>query len=769
MFGSSLAALGDLDGDGVGDFAVGSPVEFGRPSSGEVHVLFMNANGTVRSSQKITSGVGGGPTMSAGDYFGHSMAALGDLDGDGVSDLAVGATKDDTGGYIAGAVHVLFLNPNGTVKSSQKIASGVGGGQSILAGDRFGTSMASIGDLDGDGVADLAVGALGDDTGGAYRGAVHVLLMNANGTAKASHKIASGVNGGPALQDGDVFGPGVASIGDVDGDGIADLAVAAPGDQTGGPGRGAVYVLFLNTNGHVKASQKIASATGGGPILADGDRFGRSVASMGDLDGDGVTDLAVGTYQDDTGGNGRGAVHVLFLNSDGTAKNSRKIANNTGGGPTLRNYDNFGSAVAALGDLDGDGVTELAVGAERDDTGGNGRGAAYVLFLKRANSNPVFTSPITAGVPENTAAVMTVTATDADVPPQTVTFSIVGGADQAKFSISSGGALSFISLPDFESPTDANGDNVYVVTVQASDGNGGTATQTISVTVTPVNDNNPVFTSADAASVTENTTAVMTVTATDADIPSQPVTFSIAGGADQSKFAITSDGMLSFLAPPDFEQPTDANGDNLYVVIVEASDGSLTNLQAILVTVTNVNELAGDYNENGIVDAADYVIWRKTLMASVPNGTGADGDGDGVVDEDDHGVWRTNFGRTQSGAGMSAALAAAQAADESNPISDVPATIAVTPSPAVAAFNSTESRSRPSRPAWRPQTAIADPRDDALVAWLTSSRARDANLWSGRQTRDMPDNLNGLIIEASDDGRQPFTGVLDRAFDSLGV
>ena len=149
--------------------------------------------------------------------------------------------------------------------------------------------------------------------------------------------------------------------------------------------------------------------------------------------------------------------------------------------------------------------------------------------MRPTNTNPVFTSPNTANVAENTTAVMTVTATDADLPAQTVTFSIVGGADQAKFWITSGGVLSFNSAPNFEAPTDANGDNVYVVTVQASDGNGGTATQTINVTVTPVNDNNPVFTSPNTANVAENTTAVMTVTATDADLPAQTVTFSIVG------------------------------------------------------------------------------------------------------------------------------------------------------------------------------------------------------------------------------------------------
>ena len=435
MLGASVAALGDLDGDGVEDMAVGAPSQTGSGSAGAVFVQFMNANGTVKSSQRIASGVAGGPTLSAGDYFGHSVAAIGDLDGDGVTDLAVGASKDDTGGYISGAVYVLFMNPNGTVKASQKIASGIGGGPTLSTGDRFGTSVSSIGDLDGDGVSDLVVGAAGDDTGGGYRGALHVLFMNANGTVKARQKIASGIGGAPPLANLDFFGGAVANLGDLDGDGIAELAIGASGDDTGGTGRGAAYILYLNSNGTVKSSRKIASDTSGGPVLGDGDYFGRSVSSLGDLDGDGVSDAAVGAYRDDTGGAGRGAVHVLFLNANGTVKRSEKIAQGIGGGPVLANDDRFGSAITALGDLDGDGVIELAVGAETDNTGGTDRGAVYTLFLKPGNTSPVFTSPAQVSIPENSSDVQTITAIDADLPPQTVAISIVGGTDQGKFSL----------------------------------------------------------------------------------------------------------------------------------------------------------------------------------------------------------------------------------------------------------------------------------------------------------------------------------------------
>ncbi len=135
--------------------------------------------------------------------------------------------------------------------------------------------------------------------------------------------------------------------------------------------------------GWVLSHQKISDTQGGFTgILDDLDNFGASLASLGDLDGDGVTDLAVGAFYDDAGGTDRGAVWVLFLDTDGTVKSHQKVSDTQGGFTgTLDDFDFFGWSVASPGDLDGAGVNDLAVGAILDDDGGTDRGAVWVLFL----------------------------------------------------------------------------------------------------------------------------------------------------------------------------------------------------------------------------------------------------------------------------------------------------------------------------------------------------------------------------------------------------
>ncbi|MDP2241249.1 MAG: Ig-like domain-containing protein [Burkholderiales bacterium] len=228
-------------------------------------------------------------------------------------------------------------------------------------------------------------------------------------------------------------------------------------------------------------------------------------------------------------------------------------------------------------------------------------------------------------MPENATVLTTVTATDQDAGA-TQTYSLSGGADALKFAINaSSGVLSFVTPPSFATPTDAGGDSIYDVTVQVSDGT-NTDTQAIAVTVTAVNDNIPAFTSAATANVVENSTAVLTVTATDAD-PSATQAYSITGGADAAKFAIdASTGVLTFAVAPDFEVPTDSGTDNIYDVTVQVSDGIHTDTQAIAVTVTDVDEipptLSGSTPADNVTAVAVGSNIVLTFSENVAAGTG---------------------------------------------------------------------------------------------------------------------------------------------------
>jgi len=271
------------------------------------------------------------------------------------------------------------------VSSEQKINELDGNFNETLADDdQFGHSVANIGDLEGDGVIDLAVGVPFADDGGNNRGAIRVLFMDDNGQVDIQQKISNTTGGFRGnLDNDDQFGTSVTAVGDLNNDGVIDLVVGAPGDDDGGTDRGALWVLFLNSDGTVRSEQKIASAVGGfGGALSNGDRFGSAIANIGDLNNDGITDIAVGVELDDEAGINRGGIWILFLNSDGTVSAEQKITQSQGGfGGGLDDNDMFGSSIARVADLNGDGIAELAVGASGDDDGGLERGAIWILFM----------------------------------------------------------------------------------------------------------------------------------------------------------------------------------------------------------------------------------------------------------------------------------------------------------------------------------------------------------------------------------------------------
>eukprot|EP01129_Flabellula_baltica_P009405 TRINITY_DN3836_c0_g1_i1.p1 TRINITY_DN3836_c0_g1~~TRINITY_DN3836_c0_g1_i1.p1 ORF type:complete len:673 (-),score=133.56 TRINITY_DN3836_c0_g1_i1:16-2034(-) len=343
---------------------------------------YIFSTGGVTSFTKINTVPG--YAINSGDYFGSSLSVSKDIDGDGISDVIVGDFDNGIGG-----LYVNFMNDDGTIRTSQKISSTLGGfAGDIVSGDNFAVSLSSFSDLDGDGIPDIAAGSFYDDDGGSNSGAVYIIFLNRDGTVKDFQKISRLHGGLTGVSTGDTFGYCVTTLPDLDGDGIEDLAVGAPGT-----GIGTVHILFLNRNGTIKNSQKISNTEGNmGYDFSLGSEFGSSISSF-DFDGDEIPDLLVG-YP--SANSYRGGYFILLLNRDGTVKDYVVVP--ASALPTVSFASNtwLGFSVSALPDMDGDMVPEILLGSPYYSSS---RGGAFLVYLNRdgtpksivdySNSNPM--------------------------------------------------------------------------------------------------------------------------------------------------------------------------------------------------------------------------------------------------------------------------------------------------------------------------------------------------------------------------------------------
>ncbi len=329
-----------------------------------------------------------GSILNSGDAFGHASDSIGDINGDGVTDVVVSAFGDDQMGTDIGAFYVLRLNIDGSVKSYKKITKNMNGFTgSIESGDIFGSGFAALGDINNDGNYDVAVSAEYDDDGGPWNGAIYILALDTSGNVLNTQKI-SATSGGftGTLTGTPAFGTDIANIGDLNGDGINDLAVGSRRDNDGGTRRGAIWILFMNSNGTVHHQSKISDTQGNFTAILDNeDFFGVSVEYLGDFNNDGYTELAVGCHFDDDGGLNKGSIFILSLDTGGAVVNYSKISDTQGNfSGVLNTGGKFGISIAKIGDLDNNGVIDIAVGAYYDNTVGAEAGSIFILYL---NSN----------------------------------------------------------------------------------------------------------------------------------------------------------------------------------------------------------------------------------------------------------------------------------------------------------------------------------------------------------------------------------------------
>jgi hypothetical protein len=365
--GQRVAAAGDVDGDGFDDVwvtahrdstsaaAAGSATLFFGPLSADVD-LSTDASGTA-------SWLG----ETAYDRVGLGLTALGDVDGDGLDDVAIGAPYYDASSTLkdSGAVYLVLGGSDWSETQSLGEADAVLEGD--VAKDELGRALAAA-DVDGDGIQDLFVGTPKASSTGAGAGGV-VWIPGADLASATLLNQGTAIAGESA---GDAAGHVVSAIGDVDGDGYDEVLVGAPGHDSGGTDAGAAYVIAGTSGGPSLADLSLASAVLVGPRS---DSFaGSQVAGGGDVDGDGTPDVVVGAWQSGTLGQGAAWI-VSGADLSGTV--------DLGTQPRIDGHgsaDGLGASAAIVGDMDGDGDSEVVLTAPGADDNGTDAGAAYLLF-----------------------------------------------------------------------------------------------------------------------------------------------------------------------------------------------------------------------------------------------------------------------------------------------------------------------------------------------------------------------------------------------------
>jgi hypothetical protein len=335
LFGTSLAAAGDVNGDGTEDLIVGAP-RVDDPFSGFSAV----------GSAYVFSGVNGGllhriQGTQANESLGYSVSGAGDVNLDGFDDFLIGAPGYNSFNGIAR----LYSGADGAVLDQFDVTDPLG---------QFGQVVANAGDVNDDGVPDQIVSSATMDPNGIEDSGLAVVYSGATGGQIYAFS---------GISNQDWLGSSVAGVGDINADGFDDLLIGIPGADSDGLSGAGIAILYSGATGAQMREFK-------GRTL--GARLGGAVSTAGDLNGDGNIDLLIGSFLAKANGlSNAGAAFVFSTNGDLI----HQFNGSQSGGW-------FGNAVSALGDVNGDGFDEILVGAQHQDSTSNTQaGATYLLGL----------------------------------------------------------------------------------------------------------------------------------------------------------------------------------------------------------------------------------------------------------------------------------------------------------------------------------------------------------------------------------------------------
>jgi hypothetical protein len=453
LFGAAVACAGDVNGDGYDDVLIGAP-------NGQITSPCGAAGGSVYLYYGGPSGLQASWGWSAqlcGDQlaeFGSAVGTAGDVNGDGFDDIIVGAWS--TGGLSAsnGTAYVYYGSASGPGSSPNWTVNGA-------ANERFGISVGTAGDVNGDGYADVVVGAQ--------------LTINPNfALATGSARVYLGGPGGLSTfasqtilgdQVGCEFGDAVGTAGDVNGDGYADIVVGAPYYDFSGADRGEVLVYLGGPSG--VATTPFWYEYG----AQAGARFASSVTTAGDVDGDGLADVIVGSPYYANGESGEGQAAIFYGTRIGSTLISRWFveSNLTGA------Y--FGSAVGTAGDVNGDGFSDVVVGSPYYSNGQSGEGRAQVFLGAGEVPYPSAALSLNGGMSQS---VLGWSVSSADVNGDGYSDLIVGeplydtvsNADEGRVQVFFGGPTGPDAVADFSATGGLAGANLGISVGSAGDVNG---------------------------------------------------------------------------------------------------------------------------------------------------------------------------------------------------------------------------------------------------------------------------------------------------------
>jgi hypothetical protein len=371
--GFSASGAGDVNGDGRPDVVVAAyGADPNGPYSGRTYVVFGKANTDRISLADVTLGIGGFVMDGEGpfEHLGYSASGAGDVNGDGLADVIVGAIGADPNGEWTGRTYVVFGKADTDQVELADVTQGIGGFalDGEPPGERSGWSVSGAGDVNGDGLSDVVVGARGPGPNGVYTGRTYVVFGKSNTDKVELADVGQG-SGGFALVGGggESSGYSVSGAGDVNGDGFADVIVGAPYADPNGGSSGRAYVVFGKTETDAVPLADVRVGTGG--FVLDGEAewafSGQSVSGAGDLNGDGLSDMIVGSPYAEANGHTSGRAYLVFGKADTEAVSLADVAQGNGGFSMDREalHEYSGISVSGAGDVNGDGLPDLIVGA----------------------------------------------------------------------------------------------------------------------------------------------------------------------------------------------------------------------------------------------------------------------------------------------------------------------------------------------------------------------------------------------------------------------